>query len=280
MRLSTEQAIQRLRRDPRNAALIADAYLEEDVQQAARRFSQSAEFKEVLTILGGVAELDILDLGSGRGVAAWGFATAGAQRVYALEPDASADIGRGAIDAISDGLPIQALDGVGESLPLESSSVDIVYGRQVFHHAQDLDAMARECGRVARDGALALVCREHVVDDEVQLEQFLERHPIHALTGGEGAHSLDRYLSAFEVAEFDVKRVFGPWDTVINAFPAIRANDALSRYPATLLAQRIGWAGKLAARVPGVTQLVWARLRRPVPGRLYTFLATRRPRPS
>jgi SAM-dependent methyltransferase len=278
--LSTEEAVLRLRADPRHAQLIHDAYLGEDVYASAERFRGSSEFREALTLLEGVEDADILDVGSGRGVAAYAFASSGARCVYALEPDSSDEIGRGAISSISGGLPIRILDGVGERIVLGDESVDIVYGRQVFHHAADLEAMASECARVVRDGGLLLACREHVVDDDRQLRSFLENHPVHALTGEEHARPLHGYMDAFQAAGFDLTQVLGPWDSVINAFPAVRSTEELSRYPVTLLEERLGALGKIAASIPGVKSVVWARLRRPTPGRLYSFVGKRRSRTS
>jgi SAM-dependent methyltransferase len=275
--LNTEEAVMRLRADPHHAQLIHDAYLGEDVHASSERFRASSEFQEVLTLLEGVEGADILDVGSGTGIAAYAFASSGARCVYALEPDSSDEIGRGAISSISDGLPIRILDGVGELISLEDESVDIVYGRQVFHHAADLVAMASECARVVRYGGLLLACREHVVDDDRQLRLFLDNHPIHALTGQEHARPLQSYLDAFQAAGFELTQVLGPWDSVINAFPAVRSTEELSRYPVTLLERRFGALGKAAASIPGVKSLVWARLRRPIPGRLYSFVGKRSP---
>lgn len=276
--LSAEQAVLRLRADPGQSQLIRDAYWDEDVLEAAGRFQASAEFQEALGLLGGVRDADILDLGSGRGISAHAFAKSGARCVYAVEPDDSGEIGRKAIQALAGELPIRILDGYGEQIPLDTASVDVVYGRQVFHHARDLELMVSECARVARDGASLLICREHVVDDQRQLEKFLEKHPIHGLTGEEHAHSLERYLSALTTAGFEPSSVLGQWDSVINAFPAVRSWEELSRYPTTLLEQKFGPPGKRLAALPGAQRLVWARLGRRLPGRMYSFLAQRIPR--
>ena len=276
--LSTEQAVQRLRADPRHSQLLHDSYLDADVLGAAKRFLASAEFREVVRLAGGVENADILDLGSGRGIGAYAFAKSGARCVYALEPDGSDDIGRGAIQLIGRGLPIRILEGIGEQIPLPDHSVDLVYGRQVFHHSDDLDVMACECARVVRGGGFLLACREHVVDNERQLERFLKSHPAHALAGGEYAYSLDRYLAAFSAAGFEVRTVLGPLDSIINAFERVRSPNALSHYPATLLEGKFGVPGKLVAKIPGVQSLVWAWLRRPIPGRMYTFVAKPEPR--
>jgi hypothetical protein len=109
---------------------------------------------------------------------------------------------------------------------------------------------------------------------------FLKNHPVHALTGQEHARPLHGYIDAFQGAGFELTQVLGPWDSVINAFPTVRSTEELSRYPVTLLEERLGALGKLAASIPGVKSVVWTRLRRPIPGRLYSFVGKRRSRTS
>jgi hypothetical protein len=71
--------------------------------------------------------------------------------------------------------------------------------------------------------------------------------------------------------------VLDPWDSIINAFPAVRTADELRAYARSRLAARLGRAGSWLARLPGVERLAWRRIRRPVPGRLYAFLAEKPP---
>src|SRR5512133_591387 len=96
--LTPDQAVLRLRSDPAYSALVRDAYLGEDVVESARRFLTSAEFGEVRKLLGTrIQGSVILDVGAGNGIASYSFAACGARSVYALEPDSSNEIGRGAI---------------------------------------------------------------------------------------------------------------------------------------------------------------------------------------
>src|SRR6266536_590956 len=136
--LTLDEAIRQLRRDPAHADLVRDAYLGRDVRDSLERFRHSGEFHETLRLLGGVQGATIVDLGSGTGIAAAAFAAAGAALVYAIEPDPSEEVGRGAIARLQPPHAVHVLDALGEDLPLEEGSVDVVYARQVLHHALDL----------------------------------------------------------------------------------------------------------------------------------------------
>lgn len=270
-------AIRALRADDRYVGLVRDSYLDEAVAESAERFRGSAEFSEVLGLLKhAVRGATVLDMGAGNGIASYAFAQAGAKVVYALEPDPDEDVGRGAILRLRGSLPIELIDGFGEQIPLPGGSVDVVYTRQVLHHTRDLPKVLRECARVLRSGGKFLACREHVADDEEQLKRFLAEHPINRFTGSENAFPLSAYLDAVDASGLEVVSVLGPWDSVINAYPAVKKASELRVYPRLLLERRLGGLGALAGRVPGITALVWARLKRPVPGRLYSFLAIKR----
>jgi SAM-dependent methyltransferase len=274
--LTTEEAILQLRRDPKWAGLIRDSYLEPNVFESAERFLSSAEFLEVQRLIGTcLLQGRVLDLGAGNGIASWAFAESGAKLVYALEPDPSNEIGSGAIRRLTAELPVRLIDAYGEEIPLPEEEVDLVYTRQVLHHTSDLQRVLQECARVLRCGGTFFACREHVVDNEQQLQAFLSSHPVHLLTGAENAYRLDEYLEAIRLAGLKLEKVLGPWDTVINAFPAVRTTEELERYPQIVLERRFGRIGTLASLAPGVNSLVWRGLKRPSPGRLYSFLATK-----
>jgi hypothetical protein len=116
-----------------------------------------------------------------------------------------------------------------------------------------------------------VACREHVVDDEAQLQAFLAGHPVHRLAGGENAFSLAQYSMALAQAGLRVE-AFGPWDSVVNAFPQVRSEEELKGYARATLVRKLGVAGRLALLVPGVEALAWRRIDRPAPGRLFTFV--------
>ena len=274
--LTIDEAIRTLRRDPQCAEVVRDAYLGSDVVESAERFLRSGEFAEVQKLVGHAAlGGKVLDLGAGVGIASYAFVQAGAQTVFALEPDLSSEVGCGVLARLRPGLPIEIISAYGEDIPLSTDSLDLVYARQVLHHTLDLPRVLRECARVLKPGGLFLACREHVVDNERQRAIFLENHPIHQLAGGENAFRLNEYLSAIQASGLKLTRTIGPWDSVINAYPGVRTNDELARFPGTLLRQKLGRIGVLAGHIPGVPSLVWLRVKRSVPGRMYTFFAVK-----
>jgi SAM-dependent methyltransferase len=274
--MTTEEAVLWLREDPGSADLVRDAYLGRDVADSARRFADSGEFAEVRRILGPrLAGASILDMGAGIGMASLAFSACGAGRVVAVDPDPSDELGRGAMARLATRNEFEIVDGYGESIPLPDGSMDIVYCRQMLHHAGDLPLLMRECARVLKPGGALLACREHVVDDEEQLRQFLDEHPVNRMAGGENAYRLDVYREAITAAGFILDRVLGPWESVINAFPGFPSQAAVESIPEIVLAHRLGPLARLVIRVPGVRSAVINRIDRRLPGRMYTFLAHR-----
>jgi SAM-dependent methyltransferase len=275
--MTTEEAVLQLRSDPSFAALVRDAYLGPDVADSAQRFYESGEFAEVRRLLGPrISGATLLDVGAGAGIASMAFIRAGANRVVALEPDPSTEVGRGAMARLAPKGEFEILDGVGESIPLPDTSTDIVYCRQVLHHAQDLRRVMAECLRVLKPGGILLACREHVVDDEEQLREFLENHIVNRMAGGESAYPLSVYLDAIASAGLIIDLSLGPWDSVINAFPEVRTQDDLRSVMASKLSRKIGPAAGLLMAIPAVRNQVARKMDKRVPGRMYTFMAHRR----
>jgi len=274
--MGDDEAIAWLRSRPEYGDVVRDTYWNPDIVEAAHRFSTSAEFGEVCGIAGSrIPCATILDLGAGTGIASWAFAERGARCVYAVEPSPSSEIGRGAIERLCAGRPVEILDARGEQLPLSDSSIDLVYARQVLHHARDLKAVLSEIARVLRPGGMLIACREHVVDDQRQLRMFLDAHIMHRLTGGENAYRLSEYTDAIHSAGLSPMKTIGPWESVINAFPAVHTNEELLSYPRTLLRLRLGKIGRCISWIPGIEAIVWLRLNRSTPGRMFSFVATK-----
>lgn len=268
---TVEEAIHHLRRDPRNAQLLRDTYYDPDPLTAARAYAASAEFAALGPLVGELRGRRVLDVGAGNGIASHAFAAAGA-RVVALEPDPSPVVGFGAIRVACAGLPVEVVGSYGERLPFADGAFDLVFARQVLHHALDLDAMLRECARVLRPGGRFVACREHVADDEAQLRAFLAAHPIHQLVGCEGAHPLPRYLAAVRGAGLVERAVLGPYDSMVNAFPEVRTEAELRALPARWVRRKYGLLGPLLGLFPAVVERV-RRRRSGAPGRLYTIAA-------
>ena len=229
----------------------------------------------VLRILGNrVKGATVVDLGAGTGIASYAFLQSGAKKVYAVEPDPSDEVGRGAILRWCQNSPVELVDAFAENLPLADASIDIFYGRQVLHHIHDLAGAMREVYRVLKPGGLFIACREHVVDDERQLALFLERHPMHQLAGGENAYSLDTYVSTMQSSKLQLKQVITPLDSVINAFPEARSNEELALLKRRILRRKLGLFGVVLAELPLIGQWLW-HLHKSIPGRMYSFVAAK-----
>ena len=274
-RMSVAEAIEHLRADPRHAELIHDSYLDADTRQAAERFERSGEFAEVTRLIGDrVAGGTVLDLGAGSGIASFALARAGADRVYAVEPDPSPVVGRGAIRRIALER-IEVLAGSGEEIPLPDEAVDIVFSRQVLHHVEDLPALALEVRRVLRAGGIYLACREPVIKREQDLDEFLAHHEVHQLAGGENAELAETYLEALRGAGLRISRAWRPMDSVINAFPLVRSEEELQDLRRRLLGPRMGRINpRLAERIPLAGRRVRAMLAPyEPPGAMWSFEA-------
>jgi 2-polyprenyl-3-methyl-5-hydroxy-6-metoxy-1,4-benzoquinol methylase len=217
--VSWEEAVRWLREQPEQADLVRACYYDDPVLEAAKRFAASDEWQAVTKLLAGRSG-SALDLGAGRGISSYALATSGWQ-VTALEPDPSDLVGAGAIHLLAkeSGLPITVVQGIAEEMDFGDGMFDLVYTREVLHHARDLKEMCRQVARALKPGGVFLACREHIISQKSDLPAFLEAHPLHHLYGGENAYLLNEYLEAIRAAGMRVREILGSHDSIINYFP-------------------------------------------------------------
>ncbi len=214
-----EDAVSWLMDQPDKQDLVRDCYYDASVNEAAQRYWKSPEWQAIKAILPSSLGR-ALDLGAGRGIASYALAKEG-WGVLAVEPDSSNLVGAGAIEylAQSEALPIQVVKEFGEKIKCDSASFDLVFARQVLHHAHDLKQLCAEVYRVLKPGGSFIAVRDHVISSQADLPAFYNIHPLHHLYGGENAFTEAQYLSAMKEAGFDVKRVIQSFDSVINYAP-------------------------------------------------------------
>lgn len=264
--MTWEEAVQWLRAQPDQQELVVACFFDDPLTDAALRFYQCAEWQAVHRLLPRTPT-KALDLGAGRGISSYALARGG-WSVVALEPDPSAVVGGGAIRSLAEatGVEVEVVQEWGEQLPFDDGSFDLVYGRQVLHHARDLGHLCAEACRVLRPGGTFIATREHVISRPNDLSQFLDDHPLHHLYGGEHAYLLREYLSAMERGGLTVTQILNPYQSDINLFPR-RKVDVRSQ-----IAKRVRWP--FASWIPDAV-LGWFGARLQTPGRLYSFVARR-----
>jgi SAM-dependent methyltransferase len=274
--ISWEEAVRWYRAQPGNEQAVRDNYFDLPVLPAARRFAESEEFLEMLCLLGEGKGRRILDLGAGHGVTSYAFAKHG-WKVIALEPDPSDEVGYGAIEAwrAETGLPVEVITDPEPPFPVSDASLNAVVARQVLHHVPDLDVCMRELFRILEPGGLILTTRDHVADNQSQLEAFLNNHPLQRLYGGENAHALEVYLKAFINAGFEILKVWGPVESILNFFPGTEAarQRMIGDYARAVTpgsSWRKNWAALPFFREKMARRAAWDDQ---TPGRIYSIFA-------
>jgi SAM-dependent methyltransferase len=276
--LSTwENAVIWLRNQPGQRQLVLDAFYDDPLIAAAERYFRGSEWQAVSGLLQGRTGL-ALDVGAGRGIASYALAREGFT-VTALEPDQSAIVGAGAIRALAaeTALPLRVVEEVSEQLPFADGTFDVVFARAVLHHSRDLDLACSEIYRVLRPGGILVAAREHVISRESDLGQFLQRHPLHHLYGGEHAFVLDRYIGALKTAGFDRLEILSPLQSPINLFPYTidTLRDAVIEKVSQKVPARPLWRVALGSNRIFQALLSAAERFDNRPGRLYSFVGHR-----
>lgn len=260
--LTWEQAVLWLKSRPEQDSLVKACFYDDPLLAAAERFYASTEWSAVQELVG-PSRGKALDIGAGRGISTFALAKDG-WSTTALEPDPSVIVGAGAIRTLAaEGhLRIDVVQTWGETLPFESASFDLVYVRQVLHHAYNLRQLCSEIGRVLKSGGMMIATREHVLSHRRDLDEFLKLHPLHSLYGGENAFLLEEYLAAIDAAGIRLTNIFNPLESDINLYPETRAS----------VRARIARKLRLpsASLIPDALLSLKGKLMKD-PGRLYTF---------
>jgi SAM-dependent methyltransferase len=117
---------------------------------AAFEHPAALENRHILSQMGPLNGLRVLDLGTGRGESAIYFAKHGA-RVTAVDisPEMVRVAERGAEEH---GVRIHGIASPVEALDIDDGSQDVVYGANILHHVTDIDATLRESARVLAPG--------------------------------------------------------------------------------------------------------------------------------
>jgi ubiquinone/menaquinone biosynthesis C-methylase UbiE len=279
--MSYEESVNWLREQEEHGEFVKFCYLDRDNLAAAQRFAASEEFQEVVKLLrikDRPQPVRVLDLGCGNGIASYSFACLGCE-VTSVDPDLSDDVGLMAAKRLRDSInhgSIETVQATAESLPFDNNTFDVIYERQALHHFSDLVKGLTECERVLKPGGLFLATREHVVDNSVQLGQFLAAHILHQLHGGENAYSVEHYTNSLKQAGFKLAKQMAPMDNIINHFPF--SNADVKKFLEDALTSKLGSAiGNSIAQMPLIEQAYrrYGSISDRSPGRLYSFLCTK-----
>ncbi|MCH9699506.1 MAG: class I SAM-dependent methyltransferase [Gammaproteobacteria bacterium] len=265
--LTWEQAVSVFRENPDNRDAVFACYYDDPLRDAAERYTNSAEWKELSTYLPSRPG-KMLDLGAGRGISSYAFAKLGWD-VTALEPDPSDIIGNKAIQQLASqtNLSLSIIDECGEYLPCADERFDVVHGRAVLHHAKDLNLFCMEAARVLRPGGLLIAIREHVISKQQDREVFLKEHPLHHMYGGENAFTRDDYRSAIVNAGLQIETELNPWASEINLHP-----DTFESFQSRLKQQlRVPQAIPVPRKLLSLFGCFYRK-----PGRLYSFFARKK----
>jgi hypothetical protein len=126
-----------------------------------------------------------------------------------------------------------------------------------------------------RHGGRCLTTRDHVADDERQLNEFRAAHPLHSLYGGEHAYPLERYLDAFAKTGLRLLKFWGPVESILNFFPGTEQERQITirqiaNHSCFRLGRLLAWSRQFRD-----TQLRRHTQTDRTPGRIYSFLLER-----
>lgn len=220
--LSWEESVLWLKNQPGQEKLVRACFYDDPPAESAERFYRSSEWKAVQNLLRLPLQEKgkVLDIGAGRGISSYSFARDG-WSVTALEPDPSEVVGAGAIrQLLFQDLDITIAQERGEKLPFSENSFDLVYGRAVLHHADNLTDFCSEMTRVLKPEGKFLFTREHVLSKRGDLQEFLDSHALHHLYQGEHAYLLTDYVDTISNCGLKIEKILKPFSSDINLYPS------------------------------------------------------------
>lgn len=279
--LTFEQAIVWARRQPEFAGLMELCYFNDPIEREATRFRDSEEWAAIAALLPPAPSRRVLEIGAGRGLLSWAFASAGCD-VHALEPDPSPIVGSGAIRQLcaATGTHVNICETAGESLPFPDNFFSYVVCRAVLHHVSDLQAVCREVHRVLAPNGRFLAIKEHTAESEAELQQFLRVHPTHRYVGNEHAYPVRTYEACIADAGLTLLRSWGHYDHVLSCSPHVTTEHIKAMLTGALSTRSVPAAiARAVASSPAIIHLYRRHLTRKcrIPGQHATFLAQKGP---
>jgi len=193
-------------------------YVTLNIKDNAERFYKSGEFKETLEIIKkyNPQTKTILDYNAGGGIASLAFAKEGFQ-VTAYEKSDSKVVGRKALEELKENLPVEIVTAKNQVTNFPDNHFDVVYLRGVLHNVTDMDKILNEAYRVLKQGGIALILREFVVDNYGNaLKTFNNINIIHSVYGKEDAHPYRRYIQGIKQSGFNILQIIKPYKSEIN----------------------------------------------------------------
>jgi hypothetical protein len=147
----------------------------------------------------------------------------------------------------------------------------------VAHHFPVLEDGIVHCAELLKPGGVLLMTREHVADTPGEVEIFKRRHALARDGVEEQAYPATRYRNALIRAGLAPVRVWGPYDSAINFYPA-KLEDVRTKARDWICRRWGRPGGFLFRRLPAVER--WALHRMSLgdrtPGRLFTFLGVKK----